>query len=78
MPKKPQRSRAADFARPTIASLGLRVTLVPHEDDTELRALIERYERLTAEWEALSHRALTLIARRSRASAEAYNAVHRS
>ena len=31
--------------------------------------LIERYERLTAEWEALSHRALTLIARRSRASA---------
>jgi hypothetical protein len=77
MPNKPLRSRAADAARPTVATLGLRVTLVPNEDDTELRALIERYERLAAEWEALSHRALTLLARRSRASAEARDAVHR-
>ncbi len=44
MPKKQPRSCEADSARPTIASLGLRVTLVPHEDDTELRALSERYE----------------------------------
>ena len=69
MPKRPLRACAADAARPTVAALGLRVTLVPQEDDTELRALFERYERLLAEWEALSHRTLKLLARRSHPSA---------
>lgn len=68
MPNEPPRSRAADAARPTVATLGLRVTLVPQEDDAELRALVERYEQLLVEWEALSHRALKLLARRSRSS----------
>lgn len=68
MPRKAPRSRAADAARPTVANLGFRVTLVPQEDDAELRSLIECYERLLVEWEALSHRALKLLARRSRPS----------
>lgn len=65
MPSKRPRSRAADPARLTVASLGLRAKLVPEEQDTELRALIERYEQLLCEWENLSHRALKVLSGRS-------------
>ncbi|ACA17728.1 hypothetical protein M446_3325 [Methylobacterium sp. 4-46] len=77
MTKKAPRSRAADPARPTVASLGLAATLVAREDDAELRALIERYERLLCEWESLSHRALRALSRRSPAATESRHAVRR-
>ncbi|WP_336488143.1 hypothetical protein [Methylobacterium nigriterrae] len=65
MPEKRPRMRAADPARPTVASLGLQVKLVARDDDAELKALIERYEQLLCDWEALSYRALKLLADRS-------------
>lgn len=77
MPTKPPRSRAIDAARPTVASLGLQVTLVAVENDAELRALIERYEQLLCEWENLSHRALKALSNRSRPHSEPRDAVRR-
>ncbi|AWN41421.1 HNH endonuclease [Methylobacterium durans] len=65
MPRKRQRSRAIDPARPTVASLGLRAKLVTEEQDAELRALVERYEQLLCDWEDLSHRALKALSGRS-------------
>ena len=64
MPNKKLRQRAADPARPTVASLGLQVKLVGREEDEQLRALIERYEQLLCDWEHLSYQALKALADR--------------
>jgi len=64
MPHKKPRQRAADPARPTVASLGLQVKLVGREEDEQLRALIERYEQLLCDWEHLSYQALKALADR--------------
>ncbi|MDR7039976.1 hypothetical protein J2X36_004754 [Methylobacterium sp. BE186] len=65
MPTNRTRSRATNPACLTVASTGLRAKLVTDEQDTELRALIERYEQLLCNWEDLSHRALKALADRS-------------
>lgn len=78
MPEKRPRRRAADPARPTMASLSLPVKLVAHEDDAELKALIERYEQLLCDWEDLSHRTLRALAGRSSVSGGHRDAVRRS
>ena len=75
MPKKRLRNRAADPARPTVASLGFQVKLVTYEDDAELKALIERYEQLLCDWEHLSDRALGALADRSHPNAKRRNAL---
>ncbi|WP_336489398.1 hypothetical protein [Methylobacterium nigriterrae] len=75
MPDKPPRSRAADPARPTVASLGLAVKLVAQAHDAELKALLERYEQLLCDWEALSYRALKLLVDRSRPEPKRRHAV---
>ena len=62
MPRGRSRERVRNPACPTVASLGLRVRLVVRENDEELRRLIERYEQLLCDWEALSHRALRALA----------------
>ena len=64
MPEKRPRKRAADSLCPTVASLGVPVTLVSVEQDCELRALIERYEQSLREWEHLADAALTLLSNR--------------
>ena len=76
MPGKRPRSRAADPARLTVASLGLRAKLVTEEQDAELRALIERYEQLLCEWESLSHRALKALSSRSPRTDRSRHAPH--
>ncbi|MHB2205599.1 hypothetical protein [Methylobacterium sp. CM6257] len=78
MPQRGPRRRAADPARPTVASLSLPVKLVALEDDAELRALIERYEQLLCDWEDLSHRALKALAGRRSPAGERRDAVRRS
>jgi hypothetical protein len=78
MPQKSPPKRAADPARPTVASLSLQVKLVAREDDAELRALIERYEQLLCDWEDLSHRALKALAGRPSPPGERRDAVRRS
>lgn len=77
MPQKSPPRRAADPARPTVASLSLAVKLVALEDDEELRALIERYEQLLCDWEDLSHRALKALAARPSLPAEGSDAAQR-
>ena len=76
MPQKRPRMRAADPARPTVASLGLQATLVSQADDAELKALVERYEQLLCDWEALSYRALKALADRSHPKPKCRHAVH--
>ena len=78
MPQNKPRKRAADLARPTVASLSLAVKLVGQEEDAELRALIERYEQLLCDWEDLSYRALKALAGRPSPAGERSNAVRRS
>lgn len=78
MARKAPRRRAADPARPTLASLTLPVKLVTLEEDAELRGLIERYEQLLCEWENLSYRALKALAGRPSGQRESRNAVRRS
>lgn len=60
------RRRAADPVRPTLAALSLPATLLAEADYAELKALIERYEQLLCDWEALPHRTLRALARCSR------------
>jgi len=72
------RTRANDPARPTIASLCLSVKLVTLEEDAELRGLLERYEQLLLEWEALSHRALKALAARPSVRREVGDGLRRS
>jgi hypothetical protein len=64
MPHKKPRQRAADPARPTVASLGVQVKLIGRDEDEQLRVLIERYEQLLCDWEHLSYRALKALADR--------------
>jgi hypothetical protein len=78
MPQKSPRKRAADPARPTVASLSLQVKLVAREEDAELRALIERYEQLLCDWEHLTHRALKALAGRPTSRNERSGALRRS
>ena len=78
MPQRRPRKRAADPARLTVESLSLPVKLVALEDDTELRALIERYEQLLSDWEDLSYRALKALAGRPSVQGERSNALRRS
>lgn len=75
--KKP-RQRAADPARPTVASLGLQVRLVSREEDEQLRALIELYEQLLCDWEQLSYQALKVLADRPPLRNERSDAVRRA
>lgn len=78
MPKRRPCKRAADPARLTVASLSLPVKLVALEDDTELKALIERYEQLLCDWEDLSYRALKALAGRPSVQGERSDALRRS
>ena len=78
MPQRRPRKRAADCARSTVASLSLPVKLVALEDDTELKALIERYEQLLCDWEDLSYRALKALAGRPSVQGERNDAPRRS
>jgi hypothetical protein len=64
MPHEKPRQRAADPARPTVASLGVQVKLIGRDEDEQLRALIERYEQLLCDWEHLSYQALKALADR--------------
>lgn len=64
MPHKKLRQRAADPARPTVASLGVQVKLIGRDEDEQLRALIERYEQVLCDWEHLSYQALKALADR--------------
>ena len=75
--KKP-RQRAADPARPTVASLGLQVKLVGREEDEQLRALIERYEQLLCDWEHLSYQSLKALADRPLLGSGGPDAVRRA
>ncbi|POR39901.1 hypothetical protein CRT23_26915 [Methylobacterium sp. V23] len=78
MPHKKPRQRAADPARPTVASLGLQVRLISHEEDEQLRTLIERYEQLLCDWEHLSYQALKALADRPTLRSERSDAVRRA
>ena len=78
MPHKKLRQRAADSARPTVASLGLQVKLVAREEDEQLRALIERYEQLLCDWEQLSYQALKALAECPTLKSERHDAVRRA
>ena len=78
MPQKSPRKRGAHPAHQTVASLSLQVKLVAREEDTELRALIERYEQLLCDWEHLTHRALKALAGRSTFRSERPDALSRS
>lgn len=78
MPRHRSRPRANDPTCPTIASLILPVKLVSLEEDAELRGLIERYEQLLCEWEALSHRALKALAARPSVRREVGDGLRRS
>ena len=77
MPHRKPRRRAADPARPTVASLSLPVKLVALEEDAELRALVECYEQLLCDWEDLSHRALKALSGRPFPKGERRDAVRR-
>jgi hypothetical protein len=78
MPQRRPRRRAADPACPTVASLSLQVRLVTREEDAELRALIERYEQLLCDWEALSYRALKALSGRPLPNRKSGDALRRS
>jgi hypothetical protein len=54
------------------------VKLVTLEEDAELRGLIERYEQLLLDWEALSHRALKALAARPSVRREVGDGLRRS
>lgn len=75
MPEKRPRRRAADPARPTVASLGIQVRLVAQEEDAELRALIERYEQLLCHWESLSYRAIKALVDRQNPKPKRHDAL---
>jgi len=78
MPHKKARQRAADPARPTVASLGFQVRLVGREEDEQLRALIERYEQLLCDWEHLSFQALKALGDRPTLKSGRSDAVRRA
>ena len=78
MPNKKLRQRAADPARPTVASVGLQVKLVGREEDEQLRALIERYEQLLCDWEHLSYQTLKALADRPSLRSERSDALRRA
>ena len=76
MPKKQPCNCVADPTRSTVASLGFQVKLMSREDDTELKALVERYEQLLCDWEDLSHRGLKALADRSHLNTKSRHALH--
>lgn len=78
MPQRRPRKRVADPARLTVASLSLPVKLVALEDDTELKALIERYEQLLCDWEDLSYRAVKALGGRPFVQGKRGDALRRS
>jgi hypothetical protein len=78
MPHKKPRQRAADPARPTVASLGVQVKLIGRDEDEQLRALIERYEQLLCDWEHLSYQALKALADRPLIRSGGADAVRRA
>jgi hypothetical protein len=78
MPHRKPRQRADDLARPTVASLGLQVKLVAREKDEQIRALIERYERLLYDWEQLSCQALEVLSDRPNLRTKRVDAVRRA
>ncbi|GJE41414.1 hypothetical protein [Methylobacterium soli] len=75
MPEKRPRSRAANPARLTVASLGLEAKLVSCKGEAELKVLIERYEQLLCEWESLSYRTIKALGDRSHPKPKRSNAL---